>query len=223
MKVSFASAARRLAAIGRRFHGRCWALGTGGNFSAVIAERPFRLAITTSGSHKGVLGPRDVLVVDDAGRPVGRAAARAAKRPSAETALHLEIVRRTGARAVLHTHSVWATILSDVNAEAGGFAIEGYEMLKGLDGVTTHEHREWIPIVPNEQNVERLARSLGAVLEKTPAPHGVLIRRHGLYTWGASLAAAERHVETLEFLLEIVGRTRSLNAQEVHDGTAQDS
>ena len=59
---------------------------------------------------------------------------------------------------MLHTHSVWSTILSDLHADEGGLFIEGYEMLKGLDGVHTHDHREWVPIVDNDQNMPRLAR-----------------------------------------------------------------
>jgi methylthioribulose-1-phosphate dehydratase len=61
----------------------------------------------------------------------------------------------------LHTHSVWSTILSDRHAKAKGLAIEQFEMLKGLDGVVSHEHREWIPIVPNDQDMTRLARACG--------------------------------------------------------------
>jgi methylthioribulose-1-phosphate dehydratase len=80
-------------------------------------------------------------------------------------------------------------------------------MLKGLDGVRTHEHREWLPIVENDQDVPRLAASAAAALGRDPAAHGFLIRRHGLYTWGADLRDAVRHVEILEFLMEVVART----------------
>jgi len=83
-------------------------------------------------------------------------------------------------------------------------------MLKGLAGVTTHEHREWIPIIENDQDIPRLARRVAQTLTDTPHAHGFLIRRHGLYTWGDSLADAERHVEILEFLLETVGRTSTV-------------
>ena len=38
--------------------------------------------------------------------------------------------------------------------------------------------------------------------------HGLLIRRHGLYTWGRDLDELKRHLEVLEFLLEVVGRSR---------------
>jgi methylthioribulose-1-phosphate dehydratase len=149
----------------------------------------------------------------------GRAIARTALRPSAETLIHLEIVRLRGAGAVLHTHSVWSTLLSGRHAPAGGLEISSYEMLKGLSGVTTHEHREWVPIVDNDQDMNRLSRRVGETLERNPRAHGILLARHGLYTWGDTLADASRHVEILEFLFEAAGRSASLGPLEVDDGT----
>jgi len=87
-------------------------------------------------------------------------------------------------------------------------AIEGYEMLKGLAGVTSHEHRELVPIVENDQDMPRLAGRVGDTLASHPEAHAFLLRRHGLYTWGETLADAERHVEILEFLFETIGRAQ---------------
>jgi methylthioribulose-1-phosphate dehydratase len=198
---AFPAAADAIAAVGRRFYARGWVLGTSGNLSAVVSDAPLRLAITPSGAHKGLLSAADVLEIDRRGRVHGSAA-----RPSAETALHLELVESRGARAVLHTHSVWATILSARHHPARGLAITGHEMLKGLQGVTSHEHREWIPILGNDQDMARLRRALRAALRRCPAAHAVLLAGHGLYTWGTTLEEAERHVEILEFLFEVVGR-----------------
>jgi len=200
--AAFDDLAEKLAAIGQRFYQRHWVLGTSGNFSAVVSRDPFRLAITPSAAHKGALTRAAILEIDDAGRVVGERAGR----PSAETLLHLAIIRLRGARAVLHTHSVWGTILSDLHASARGLTIEGYEMLKGLDGVLTHDHSEFVPIVGNDQDMERLAGAVATELGEHPAAHAFLIRGHGLYTWGATLDEAERHVEILEFLFEAVGR-----------------
>ena len=80
-------------------------------------------------------------------------------------------------------------------------------MLKGLEGVVTHEHQEWIPILENDQDMARLAGRVHRVLAEHPAGHAFVLRRHGLYTWGQTLPQAVRHVEILEFLLEAVGRT----------------
>jgi len=219
MSRPFADAAARLVKIGQRFDDRGWVLGTSGNFSTVVSDRPLRLAITASSVHKGELRAAHILQVDEAGRVIGRAT----RVPSAETLLHVEIVKRRGAGAVLHTHSVWGTILSGAGAHQNGIAIEGFEMLKGLGGVRTHEHREWIPIVDNDQDMTRLARAVGETLESEPTAHAFLLRRHGLYTWGATLADAERHVEILEFLFETIGRSATFGARttEAHHGALE--
>lgn len=193
-------AAKALAELGQRLYARGWALGTSGNFSAVVSRRPLRLAITASGHDKRTLRASHILTVDKDGKALGRG------RPSAETLLHVTIARARGAGAIVHTHSVHSTMLSDVHGDAGGFHIHGYEMLKGLDGVTSHEHQEWIPILENDQDMPRLAKVLEKTLADHPRAHAVLLRRHGLYTWGATLAEAERHVEILEFLFETLAR-----------------
>jgi methylthioribulose-1-phosphate dehydratase len=82
-------------------------------------------------------------------------------------------------------------------------------MLKGLAGVTTHEHREWIPIIENDQDMVRLAGRVKEVLQSRLAPHAFLLRRHGMYTWGETLKEAVRHVEIVEFLLEAAGRNEA--------------
>jgi methylthioribulose-1-phosphate dehydratase len=195
--------ARALAQTSHRFYARGWVFGTSGNFSAVVSRRPFRLAITASAHDKRALRPADIVTVDEEGAIVGRRGGR----PSAETRLHLVIARVRRAGAILHTHSVWSTMLSDLHAAAGGLGIDGYEMLKGLDGVTSHDHREWIPILENDQDMPRLARGVEEALDRNRNARALLLRRHGLYTWGETLADAERHVEILEFLFETVGRT----------------
>jgi methylthioribulose-1-phosphate dehydratase len=107
---------------------------------------------------------------------------------------------------------VWGTILSDVFFPDGGFEIQGYEMLKGLAGVSTHEHRQWVEIFENTQDVPALAEQVARQLTdpQRPLNHGFLIRRHGLYTWGIDLAEARRHVEIFEFLFEVLGRRLGL-------------
>jgi methylthioribulose-1-phosphate dehydratase len=205
--MSFAELAAQLAEIGRQCHARGWALGTSGNFSAVVSRDPLRLAITTSGVDKGTLTAGEIVEIDEHGNVVAGSG-----RPSAEASLHLTIARVRGAGAVLHTHSIWSTILSD-GAKEDGLAVEGYEMLKGLDGVGTHEHREWLPILDNTQDWVAAVPDVEAVLTDQPNAHGFLIRRHGLYTWGRDLAGAKRQVEILEFLFEVMGRKRGMTWQ----------
>jgi methylthioribulose-1-phosphate dehydratase len=198
----FAEAAACLAEIGRGFHARGWVLGTSGNFSAVISREPLRLAITSTGLDKGTLAPEQFLEMDEAANVV-----HGDGRPSAEALLHLAIVRGVNASAVLHTHSVWSTVLSGSHASQGGIALEGYEMLKGLEGVRTHKHREWLPILENSQDMIELGERVSKTLRESRGIHGFLLREHGLYTWGADLQETKRHVEILEFLMEVLVRS----------------
>ena len=191
-----------LTEIGRGLYARGWVLGTSGNFSALVAREPLRLAITSTGLDKGHLTPAQFLEIDEAANVL-----RGEGRPSAEALLHLAIARSVDARAVLHTHSVWSTVLSGTHARHGGIALEGYEMLKGLAGVATHKHREWLPILENSQDMVELADRATKTIKQTPGIHGFLLQEHGLYTWGESLAEAKRHVEILEFLMEVLVRS----------------
>jgi methylthioribulose-1-phosphate dehydratase len=169
------------------------------------------MAMSPSGVDKGELRAEQVLSIDENARIVGQHGGK----PSDESLLHIRIVKERGAGAVLHTHSVWNTILSDVYAADGGIKIEGYEMLKGLQGVRTHEHAEWLPIVENSQDMTVLADTIGETLNKHKDAHGFLLRRHGLYSWGDNLAHAKRHIEILEFLLETIGRTLRIREQAI--------
>jgi methylthioribulose-1-phosphate dehydratase len=202
MVRGFSEAAAELVKTGRDFHARGWLLGTSGNLSAVVQRQPLQLAMSPSGVDKGELTSEQVLLIDEHARVVSEHNAK----PSDETLLHLRIANERQAGAVLHTHSVWNTILSDLYGDAGGLTIKGFEMLKGLQGIKTHEHSEWVPIIDNSQDMPALAEIVGRTLAENPAAHGFLLRGHGLYTWGKNLAQAKRHVEIFEFLLETVGR-----------------
>jgi methylthioribulose-1-phosphate dehydratase len=181
---------------------RGWVPATSGNFSVRDRERIF---ITSTGLDKGSLTPGDLLEIDLQGLAVaGRG------KSSAETGLHTVIYReRSEARAILHVHSIWNTLLSARFATRGYVAIEGYELLKALSGVTTHAHLERVPILENSQDYVGLSAALSATLTAHPRAHGVLLSRHGLYTWGNSVAEARRQLEALEFLFEVEGRRLS--------------
>jgi len=188
-----------LCATARQCYARGWVPATSGNFSVRSGERVY---ITASGLDKGKLTPEDLLEIDMDGAVLGGKGM-----PSAETSLHLMVYReRLDARAVVHVHTVWNTLVSGRFEGDGFVALRGYELLKGLAGVATHEHEERVPIIANAQEYAFLAEQLKAVLQQNSGAHGVLLSRHGLYTWGESVAEARRHLEALEFLFEVEGR-----------------
>lgn len=189
---------------GACFWQKGWSLGTSSNYSVVLSQAPLELLITASGKDKGKLTRADFVRVDRAGKPTTSAQPKS----SAETLLHVVAAEQPGVGAVLHTHSIWGTLLSDHYFAQGGFEISGYEMLKGLDGVVTHEHCQWVPIFENTQHIPDLADQVREAFADAERPlrHGYLIRRHGLYTWGRDLAEARRHIEIFEFLFEVTAR-----------------
>lgn len=191
---------------------RGWVPATAGNFSFRDAESE-RVFITASGLDKGAITPDDLLEIDlDCNVLAG------VGKPSAETSLHGVIYRhesgrdRPEARAIAHVHSIWNTLLSDRFAGDGAVPLEGYELLKALSGVDTHEHRELVPVLENSQEYVGLSLKLVEVLREFPGAHGVLLQRHGLYTWGESVAGARRHLEALEFLFEVEARRLGFNS-----------
>jgi methylthioribulose-1-phosphate dehydratase len=201
-KSSSQKPADELARAGKEFYRRGWVLGTSGNFSVLLARKPLRICITASGNEKGNLEETHFLELDDDAEIL-----EGFGRPSAETMLHLTIYRLLPkARSILHTHSVWGTILSDVCFQDGSIVIEGYEMLKGLSGVKTHTHKESVPIIENSQDYIALSHVIDTVIKENKGLHGIYLRRHGLYTWGENVAEAKRHVEIFEFLFEVLGR-----------------
>jgi methylthioribulose-1-phosphate dehydratase len=186
-------------------HRRGWCDGTGGNFSCVLQRQPLELLMAPSGVDKGSVAADQLIVVDAAGTVI-----RGEGRASAETELHLALVETCGAGAVLHTHSQAGTLLSQhyrpgestarPNEAVTYLTLHDLEMLKGLDGIVSHESRVAIPVLANDQNLQRLRATAEPHLAQ--APYGLLVAGHGLYAWGQDLPMARRHLEILEFLLE---------------------
>lgn len=220
-----------LRSVGREFHGRGWSLGTSSNYSVVASREPLELIVTASGKDKSALTRDDFVRVDVAGRVIDGSD----RRSSAETLLHCTIAELVPAvGAVLHTHSPWGTILSGADLQQGqpigSLRIAGYEMLKGLEGIATHETHEDVPIFANTQDMRELSArirqrfsGLDFAAPGRPPLHGFLIARHGLYTWGRDLAEARRHVEIFEFLFECVARARTLPPAAPHAARQQQS
>lgn len=190
---------QQLSAAMAAIHRRGWCDGTGGNFSCVLAHEPLELLMAPSGVDKGSVAPEALIRVDSQGNVISGEG-----RASAETLLHLAIVRETGAGSVLHTHSQAGTLLSQhygpSGDDLGWLKLRDLEMLKGLKGIHTHATEIALPVLANDQDLRRLSERVSPHIGA--APHGLLISGHGLYAWGGTLDEARRHLEILEFLLE---------------------
>ncbi|GLX91772.1 methylthioribulose-1-phosphate dehydratase [Pseudomonas fragi] len=188
---------------GRFLYGRGWSPATSSNYSTRLSAS--EALLTVSGKHKGQLGLEDVLATDLAGNSL-----EPGKNPSAETLLHTQLYSwNPQIGAVLHTHSVNATVLSRITA-GDRIEFEDYELQKAFSGVSTHESKVLVPIFDNDQDIARLAAKVQPWLEAHPDCVGYLIRGHGLYTWGARMSDALRQIEAFEFLFECELKTRAV-------------
>jgi methylthioribulose-1-phosphate dehydratase len=132
---------------------------------------------------------------------------------SAETPLHLARYRGSAhVGAIVHVHTVAATVLSRADLGLGRVRFTGFEMQKALRGITTHDDVVDLPVFANDQDTAALAAAIEDRIGRDPRVPGYLLAGHGLYAWGASMADAQRHLEGLEFLLACTLEERRLHS-----------
>lgn len=173
----------------RRMIGRGLTRGAGGNVSI---RRGGRVAITPSGVEYEDMSAADVVVLDLAGRVV-----EGELRPSSESGMHLACYRaRPEVRAVVHTHSTYATVLACLRR-----ALPPVHYLIGYAGGT-------VPCIPYYPfGSEALAQAAAAGLADSNA---VLLGGHGLLSVGPDIAYAFSVAEETEFVAELYWRTELL-------------
>lgn len=190
---------------GQFLYSRGWSPATSSNYSTRLSAE--QALLTVSGRHKGELTAEDVLAVDWQGQSL-----EAGKKPSAETLLHTQLYQwQAEIGAVLHTHSNDACVLSLLE-QGTELRLHGYELQKAFTGYTTHESTLVVPIFANDQTIPRLAAQVQQWLDTHPDCVGYLIRGHGLYTWGAQMSDALRHIEAFEALFACELKLRALRA-----------
>ncbi|MFD2171651.1 methylthioribulose 1-phosphate dehydratase [Tumebacillus lipolyticus] len=189
--------AEQLVNVSRNFAEKGWFPATSGNLSVKLNQDPLMFGVTASGRDKESLTIHDILFVDGD----SKALEPTSLKPSAETLVHAEVYKKigAGAGAVLHVHTIYNNLISEVYAEQGSVTITDMELIKGLniweEGATIE-----VPIVENFADIPKLAAEIGKRLD--PRVPGVLIRKHGIYAWGEDVAAAKRHVQAFEFMFQ---------------------
>lgn len=172
-----------------------WLPATSGNLSVKVSGQPLTIAVTRSGADKQQLQDGDVLLVDEHQQLLYPSTFK----PSAETVVHIELYKALGCGAVLHVHTIYNNLASDLDFEQGHVKFSGHELLKALNHWEVDASLE-VPIVENHHDIPALAQAVrGAVKPGVPA---VLVRRHGIYVWGDSAEEAKRFLEALEFLFK---------------------
>jgi L-fuculose-phosphate aldolase len=139
-----------------------------------------KVAITKSGISKGMVGIKDIIIIDMDGNVL-----EGEKTPSSETFLHLGIYnKRKDINAVVHTHS----------PHAAGFSMSG-KKIKRLEGFGRIEN-SYIPSVKySKPGSSELAKDTAQMMEDEDA---VVLKDHGVVAAGVNLSEATLLAEFIE-------------------------
>lgn len=188
----------QLAEVIRSYHQKGWSPATSTNYSFRSENNPNVIVVSKSGIDKSVFSAADFMEVDFSGKALP---AYEGIRSSAETLIHCKLYELfPEMMCIVHSHSVYSVLQSMKRQTA--VELSGYEVLKGFEGIKTHETTVHLPIFDNTQDMPAFA----AVLEQEQARLTVpafIMRQHGTYAWGRNLFEAKRHLETAEYLFEV--------------------
>lgn len=171
--------------------------GRSGNVSARLGRG---MLITPSGKAYGALSPADIVHVEGDG-----AVSAGQGVPSSEWAMHLAVYRaRSEANAIVHTHSLHATVLACAHKPIPPF----HYMVLVAGGPD-------IPLVRYETfGTEALAKVVAEGLRERRA---CLMANHGQIACGATLAAALELAQEVETLAEQYCKTLQIGGPKLLD------
>lgn len=195
------NARERICELCRHFYGLGWVSGTGGGISIREGDRVY---MAPSGVQKERLEPEQIFEVDRQGVVVHGPEGYAL---SACAPLFLHAFDLRDAGAVLHGHSMNALLATLVFGDE--LRVTHLEMMKGLRGVA-YDDEHVVPIIENTAHECDLADAMADAMRRYPKSHAVLVRRHGVYVWGADWAEAKTHAECYDYLFAAAVKMKEL-------------
>jgi len=184
----------------RQFYTQGWVSGTGGGISIREGDRVY---MAPSGVQKERLKPEDLFELDAEGNVVKAPAGDL----SACAPLFFNAFRIREAGAVVHSHSVNALLATLIAGDE--LRVTHLEMMKGIRGHGYHDELV-VPIIENTAHEHQLADAMAEAMEAYPKSFAILVRRHGVYVWGADWVEAKRHAECYDYLFEAAVKMRQL-------------
>jgi methylthioribulose-1-phosphate dehydratase len=182
---------------------RNWIPSTSGNFSVRIDNAT--CAVTASGSDKAHLTAEGVIAASITGERHPR--------QSAEAPLHYMVYRSVPhAGAISHVHALPAVLASIALNQNGRVRLEGLEMLKAFNGITTHQTHLDVPVYENDQDMDALATRVERDLASGKLCWGFLLAGHGLYAWGHTTQETLRHLDAFDYLFTLSLKLKGIPA-----------
>lgn len=179
------AARREIADICRLMHQRGYIAARDGNVSCRIGDS--RLLVTPSGSRKGFLSPKEMVLCDLDGAPVRGESGR----PSTETMMHVAVYQeRPDVNAVVHAHPPCAI----------AHTVAGVPLSLALMPEVFCELGEIVTIPYTTPGTKEVPDRLREPIRSRCA---LVMERHGSITTGQTLAQAYDRLEILEHTARI--------------------
>lgn len=179
---------------------------TWGNVSAYDEEAGV-VVIKPSGVNYASMTADDMVVVDLAGNTI-----EGKLNPSSDTPTHIELYKAfAGVKAVVHTHSKWATSFAQARRDIPCLGTTHADNFYGTIPCTR--------CMTDEEINTEYEKETGAVIIRTfkereiePLDIGaVIVANHGPFAWGASLTKALENAMVMEYSAEMAYITKQLN------------
>lgn len=175
---------------------------TSGNYSLRSKINSEIALVSESGIDKSKFTEENFLPLNYNSRQILESHTNTGRKSSDETDIHLSIYQITRANCVLHSHMLDSLLFADLFPDKEFATIKNLELLKGFNGIQTHELEIHIPIFNNTQDIKNLAEKIKPAILSQPNSFGLLLRGHGVYVWGESVEEAKRHLEVFEYIFK---------------------
>lgn len=176
---------------------RDWFYATTGNLSMRLTDSPLTFLVTANGKDKRKRDDDDFIVVNELGERVFSVD----REPSIETYLHTIIYEKTVANCILHVHTVYNNVISELYFNKGVIVFSNHEMVKKYyeDSIKQAD----VIVIPIIENVSDKAEFEKSFARQVLSDEGaILVHNHGLTVWASSAQAAKKKLEALEFLFQ---------------------
>ena len=179
-------ARNKIVEFGKRMSADGLTPGTAGNISIFDPDKGY-MAISPSGIPYDRTKPEDVVIMDLEGNVID-----GDRKPSSEHGLHAAFYQTDPeARAVVHTHSMYCTILACMG-----------EPLRSVHYALAEAECSVIPLVEYHTfGSKGLAEAAARALKKPG--HGLLLQNHGMCAYGSSIERAYGLALTMEWCAKV--------------------
>lgn len=179
---------------------------TWGNASVISEDRRY-IAIKPSGVDYDTMRPEQMVIVDMDGRIV-----EGELRPSSDLPTHLELYHQfPEVRSIVHTHSLYATALAQAELDLPCLGTTHADHFYGSVPCTRHLTADEIQ-AGYEQNTGKVIAEIFQERRLDPlATPGVLVCKHGPFTWGSDWEKAVENALVLEQTAHMAVVTREFD------------